>query len=298
MDFNLIVERFNYDNDFSEFLREIYLELVKYYGNEQLIFSALYNTNIVSVNNVYDFLKDANMLEEYDAMVTADDLKKSAGVYHSVPQIVFNEQKNTYEITKINRVVAVVNLDLTKTHSKATLIHEICHLIKSYNNEYVIDGNKLISASGLIESVHELSHDGAKVNKKLVKEVGVGLEEGLNSVAEEEITRNIVDAEFKPSGYITVNQIAKNLLSIENMKEIIVNAQIYHDKSEIYNKLGDNYFNLEEITDSVYVAYLDIFKNMFDTEKFEKSKDKLQDILRNEYLPLMNTMNNNLNRNS
>ena len=36
-----------YDIDYEE-----YLELVKYYGNEQLVFSALYNTNIVIYRKV------------------------------------------------------------------------------------------------------------------------------------------------------------------------------------------------------------------------------------------------------
>ena len=297
MNFDLIVQKFGYDIVFSSFLREVYFELVKYYGNEEIVFEALFNTKIVNVNNVYDYMKDNDLLENDETLVTDSDMKRSSGVCQSIPEIIYNPKTNTYEIKNVRRSVAVVNLDLTKIHSKATLIHELCHLIKSYYNEYTIEGNILISHSGLIETHYELSFDGEKVNKKLIKEIGVGLEEGLTSVDEEEITRSIVDNEYKSSGYGVVNAIARNLLELPDIREIIINAQLYHRKNELYDRLGiDDYISLEELSDKLYEMNLKMFSQAFDFVKMTETADKIKKVLREEYAPLKSKMETNFKR--
>lgn len=297
MKFEKIVQRHGYDIVFSSFLKDVYYELVKYFKNEEIVFEALFNTKIVSVENVYDYMKDNDLLEDYDTLVTNSDMKRSSGVCQSIPEIIYNPQTNTYNIVNVKRSVAVVNLDLSRTHSKATLIHELCHLIKSYYNEYTIEGNILISHSGLIESHYELSFDGTKVTKKLIKEIGVGLEEGLTSVDEEEITRNIVDSEYTSSGYGVVNSVARNLLQIPDIRDIIINAQIYHDKSEIYDKLGiEDYIILEELANKLYELNLEMFSQAFEPEKMTETAERIKEILRTEYAPLKSKMESNFKR--
>ena len=297
MKFEKIVQKHGYDIVFSSFLKDVYYELVKYFKNEEIVFEALFNTKIVSVENVYDYMKDNDLLEDYDTLVTNSDMKRSSGVCQSIPEIIYNPQTNTYNIVNVKRSVAVVNLDLSRTHSKATLIHELCHLIKSYYNEYTIEGNILISHSGLIESHYELSFDGTKVTKKLIKEIGVGLEEGLTSVDEEEITRSIVDSEYTASGYGVVNSVARNLLQIPDIRDIIINAQIYHDKSEIYDKLGiEDYIILEELANKLYELNLEMFSQAFEPEKMTETAERIKEILRTEYAPLKSKMESNFKR--
>jgi len=298
MEFEKIVQKFSYYPIFSKFLKEVYLELVNYFGNEQIVFDALYNTKIINVDNVYDYLKDNDLLDNDEYLVKEGDMKRSSGVCQSVPEISYDPNTNTYQITNVKRCVAVVNLNLTKTHSKATLIHELCHLVKSYSNEYTIDGNILTSHSGLIECQYELIYDGTKVVKKLIKEIGVGLEEGLNSVLEEDITRNIVDSNYQSSGYGVVNAIARNLLQISEIREIIANAQLYHDKSEIFDLLGiDDYNSLEMISDRLYKLNLEMFSKAMDLNKMQEISEIMKEILRNEYVPLRDQIASNFKRN-
>ena len=122
MKFEKIVQRHGYDIVFSSFLKDVYYELVKYFKNEEIVFEALFNTKIVSVENVYDYMKDNDLLEDYDTLVTDSDMKRSSGVCQSIPEIIYNPQTNTYNVVNVKRSVAVVNLDLSRTHSKATLI--------------------------------------------------------------------------------------------------------------------------------------------------------------------------------
>lgn len=293
MKFENIINKYGYTEEFNKFLKEIYYELVKEFGQEEIIYEALLNTPIVSVDNVYEYLKDNNLLDESDTLVEEGDLRRSSGVFHSKPAINYNID-NTYKIVNINRVVAVVNFDLNNDSSKATLIHELCHLVKAYNNEYVIDNNMLLSRNGLVEQTYELSFDGTKVSTKLVKEIGVGLEEGLTSVSEENIAQKIVNPEYKSSGYGVVNSIAKNLLSIPNMREILVSAEMYHDKSELYNTLGSDYNSLEELADRIYKLNLIMFSQAFEPDKMELTKQELITLLNTEYKELVERMNNNL----
>ena len=119
---------FNYDK--GDRLIEIgAVELINEFGDEEIIYEALLNTPIVSVSNVYEYLKDDNLLDESDTIVEEGDLRRSSGVFHSKPEISYNVD-GTYKIDDIKRVVAVVNFDFNNNSSKGTLIHELCHLVK------------------------------------------------------------------------------------------------------------------------------------------------------------------------
>ena len=297
MYFDNIVKKYGYNEKFSEFLKQVYDELVIYYKSEELVYEALLNTEIVNINNVYTYLKENGLLESDNTIVTEDDMKRSSGICHSLPEIVYNKVTNTYEFAYIKRVVGVTNLDLTSTSSKATLIHEICHLVKSYYNEYIIEGNILISHSGLIETYYELSFDGEKIVKKLVKEVGVGLEEGLTSVAEEDIIRKTVDSEYKSSGYGAVNDIARNLLISPEIKEALINAEVYHNKSELFELLNNtNYQALENLSDRIYKLNLEMFATIMDFDKMNEIAEQMKKILKEEYAPLRDSIESDLKR--
>ena len=152
----------------------------------------------------------------------------------------------------------------------------------------------MISRNGLMEQHYNLSYNDGKVNKSLVKEIGVGIEEGLTSVSEEEISKKIVSEDYKSSGYGVVNVIARNLLSCDGIQEKIVAAQMYHDKSELYILLEEDYVKLEEVVDRIYKLNLVMFSQAFDLDKMEKTKEKLINILNTEYKELYEKINNNL----
>lgn len=299
MNFEKIVTKYNYSEEFSEFFKDVYNGLINYFGNEELVFNALYNTKIVSVKNVYDYFKENDLLEKDDSIVQVGDLRRCSGVYQCVPEIIYDENALKYKIINTKRVVAIVNFDINSSNKKATLIHELCHLIKSYYNENSIEDNRLISRSGLIESIYELQVNNGVVQKKLIKEVGVGLEEGFTSVAEEEISRKIVDKEYNSSGYGVVNAIARNLLKINKMEEIIINAEIYHDYNELFTMLDvEDFYDLVKITDKIYELVLLMFSQIFEQEKMQETVAKINEILTNYYLPLDKKIQSNVEKNT
>jgi len=277
MNIENVINKYNYSKDFSEFLREVYIELVKEYGNEEIIYEALLNTPIINVNNVYDYLLENHYLDDNDlGIVDAGDLKRSSGVCSTEPVLDYNLDTNEYIIKEIKKVVLVRNFDINSDEDKGLLIHELCHLAKNYYNEYVINGDILISRNGLIEEVYKLSYDGNKVKKTLVSELGTGLEEGLNYLTEEIIAKRIVSSNYKATGCGISTQIAKNLLEDFDINEILVNAQIYHDKEELYNKLGmEKFIELESFVDQIYKLELIMFSQIFEPEKMKETEQEL-----------------------
>lgn len=297
MNFNEIVNKYNYDTYLAQFLYILYEELVNYFGEEQrnIIFEAFLNCPVISFSNCYDGLNELGFSDGEDdvQLVDADSLKRATGVYASQPDIVYDEKTKSFNISNIKRVVAINNLDLNKEYIKATIIHEVAHLIKSYYNEYQIDGNILIEKSGLIERKYVLSFDGKQVKKKCISEMGVGLEEGFTSIVEEQIAKIMVNPDYKVSGYGVVNTIAHRLTdNSDNLFKIII-AQIYKDKGELVEIYGEEYYNLEEIVDKIYDYNLKMFSAIFNNDLFNKYSVELNDYITTQFLPLMQILETN-----
>lgn len=292
MNFENIVKKHGYDEEFSSFLEEVYNELVIYYGNEDIVYEALLNTPIVSCDNIYNYLKENGLLEQNSNIINDGDLKRSSGVYQSLPSIIYDEETNEFKLQSIKRIVAVVNFDLNSYTKKSTLIHELSHLIKSYHNEFVIEGDTLIERSGLIEKHYELQYDGTKVKLSLINEKGIGLEEGLTSACEEDIMRKIVDPSYSVDYYRIINSIARNLLAISGAEDSILAEEIYHTKDEIFKYLKEEeLLKLENLTDKVYVLLLKMASTI-NIEEIRNTGAEIKTLLNNEYESIMKNISN------
>lgn len=287
MKFENIIARYNYSQEFASFLESVYSEVVNYFGSEEIVYNAFLNVPIVVVDNCYDYAKENGFLNAQDnALVSDNDLKRSAGVYLSEPVISYSD--NSFQLAGIKRAVLVTNFNAD--YSKATLIHELCHLIKGYYNEYVIEGNVLYEYGGLIQRCYSLGVDGQEVKSTMISEIGVGLEEGLNTIAEEDITRKVHNAEYQASGYGVVKAVAENLLldAVDvDLLTIVKNAQLYHEYEELYQTLGENnYQRLNTVIDEIYKISLEIYSYAFEPEKLKETSDKLSEYIKSDYIPL------------
>ena len=296
MNFKEIIEKYNYDSALAEFLEQVYNELINYFGEEQrtIIHEAFLNCPIVN-ENCYTALKSRGFLDNISgkSLVNDGDLKRASGVYASNPQIIYNSNTNSYEILEVKRVVAIGDLKLNYEYIRAAIIHEIAHLVKGYYGEYSINGNILTEKCGLIERKYELSSDGGNVLKTNISETGVGLEEGLNSMVEEDIARKIINPEYKVSGYGTVTLVARQFTEIDDSLIKVIMAQFYKDKSELYETFGDDYYKLEEVVDKMYEYSLAQFAALFDSQKMRAISDEFNSYIINEYIPLMKKLKEN-----
>lgn len=284
MNIDNIINKYNYSNELAQFLKDVYSALIDYFGesNEEIIYNALLSCPIISSKNCYDELLKLGLIDIDNNMVTMNDLKISSGVYESKPKII--HQNDKFTISSIERAIVIKDLDVNNKVSKATLIHEIGHLVKSYYNEYEIDGNILTFKSGLIEKKYQLEIINEKVQKRLILELGVGLEEGFNSLLEEDIARKIIDPNYQSTGYGLVNGIASNF---KKYLSFFLNAQIYKNKSELISRFGIYYSDLEILTDKFYQLNLQLLANAFNEFRKQEIIAEIQKLQFEEYIPIM-----------
>ena len=113
--------------------------------------------------------------------ISKEDLNKRY-VYASYPEIKDNK------IIKVNRIIVMP--DYFNDESPASigmLVNSINSLVKSYINEYKIDGNFIIRRRGLATYKYDIN------SMKLIESYGFGLEKGLNDYDERAIVRKYYD---------------------------------------------------------------------------------------------------------
>lgn len=300
MNIKEIINKYQYNKDLADFIRQVYSEFIIYLGSEYepIIYEALLNTEIVNCDNIYTCLKARGMLEnqEGESLVSEADLKRATGVYNSYPNIIYDFQSNQFKIQDVKRVVAVCNLDLSKDYIKGALIHELGHMVKAFYKEFSIEGNILTTRSGLIETKEELTYENNHVIRRVKGEKSVGLEEGLSAVLERDIARRIVDVDYEIHGYGVVHAVARNFTKKDELKKVILNAQMLKDKDRLIDFFNDyfaveySYETLEALVDKMYVLGLRQFAAMFNPDKMQAIARELNDVIINEYNPFIDKL--------
>lgn len=286
MKFDDIVKKYGYNEEETKIIKRIYDSYVGFYGKEleELIYNAFMDTKMYLKASVYETLKDNNMIDA-NGIVTEGDMKRAAGVYSSLPIIKY--ENGEYKIVGVKRVV-VNDIPINEWKNVSTLVHEIGHLIKAYNKEFSIDGDILITRSGLMESIYKLSVVDGVVNKKLIEERNVGLEEGLNSCLEEDIVRTYFDQSYQASGYGGVRVCSRTLIDIPKLNKLILTAQITKDFTELIDYLGEDLVtNISRVLDTIYKNDLDMFANIFSPDKFQTCVDKREELKYGLFKPLL-----------
>ncbi len=275
MNFDDIIQKWNYSKEFGAFLKEIYKEFVLHFGEdkEPIIFEAFKDTEIVLCDNIYDLLIERGLLEQSEGIVKDGDYRRASGVYSANEEIAFDEETKTYKIIGIKRLVGLRDFDINVVSCKATAAHELGHMIKNYFEGAKIIGDILITRFGLMVSTYKLSYENGKVNKTLIKEEAVGLEEGLNSLLEMIIVRKLYDADYKVRGYGTVCAMASVLSNLESIRNLILNSQIC-DNRDFANALGDNYEKIAKLLDEAYLLDLKMYADIFASDEVKKENTR------------------------
>lgn len=274
VNFDEVVKKFNYPQYLSLLLNKIFDSLVEYYGkeNKDQIFASFYNTEvIVSDGNIYDdLIKEGFEVDKY-SIIQPEILKKSLGNYYSEPVLIHTS--NGYDIKRVNRVVIILKNE-NKKEFLITLIHELSHMVKSFPHEFEINGNRLLRRSGLIKREEELTYDGS-IHIHLATEKGIGLEEGLNTLEEEEIMNMFFDKKYKSKSNALIKETAKKFRDGLELKEIFRNIQFGKDQS-IIKIDSDLYEKMIRLFDK---AYDESLTKPISKDEIIKYNNNLKDIL-------------------
>lgn len=276
-----LIEKYNYPADLANFLRDLYPWLIEYFGNDKkdIIDATLLDTPIFTNTNSYDTVKKYGDLENL-GVVKEGDLKRSSGVCSFDVDLVY--ENGEYKISNYKRAVSVAG-DISASDVKSGLIHEICHAIKTYYNNFIVDGDILIERSGLIVRKSKLTYVAGQVKKKLLAEYNVALEEGLTALAESWLDRKVIAPDYETKGYGLIAQMARNVVDGLDCLPELISAEIYKTDVDFIPE----YEKLMAISDLIYQKNLKLFESIFDKEQFDKINTELQNIIINDYKPII-----------
>lgn len=129
-------------------------------------------------------------------MVKEGELKRASGVYQSTP--CFSISENEVELKGRDRTIGIKQWpDSMRIEELVTFVHELGHAIKGHEKEFELQNNEkgeqiLVERSGLAYNTYKVTLQQGMVVMEVLDERNLGLEEGINTLDEEEIINNIL----------------------------------------------------------------------------------------------------------
>ena len=280
--FDELKNKYNYSEKTLKALAKIIPCIISYYGEEYeyIILEAILNTEIINCNSkqtISKVLNERNLTKKIgDSYLGNIDLKRAESIYMPNVKIVYNENINSYEIDKIDRIIATshtFNYDSPK--GLEVLTHAICHLVKSYKDEITINENMITIRNGLSYEERKIKY-GDEITLEFNNEFGKGLEEGFNIFDTEMIVSMVLGDTYKCYDYDSIYTIAVVLKEKYNLIKEINYSEMSGDIEEFRKVYGkDSVENLSKICDDC----LNIENDMF-LSYTREDKDNLANILK------------------
>ena len=248
---NKLKDKYNYDEKTIKALSLIVPALIKYYGEDysDIILSAIFNCEIIHCNShqtISKVLNERKLTKSVGGSPVADiDIKRAESVYVPNVKIIYNKENNSYEIEKIDRIIVTshtYNYDSLK--GLEILTRAICRLIKSYNNEIVIDENTVTTRYGIAHEKRKIVYDD-EITLDFIEDYGKGLEEGFNLYDTEKIVSSIYSNDYKCYDYDSVYTIASILKGTYHLQNSINECEIIGKNDELEQKYGKE--NIDEL---------------------------------------------------
>lgn len=204
--FDKLKSKYNYDEKTLRALSKIVPCIIKYYGEEYeyIILDAILNTEIIACDSKQTISKVARERKQSkmigDSLLGNIDLnfKKPwpESVYIPNIKVIYDDTYNTYEIDKIDRIIVTshtFNYDSPK--GIEVLTHALCHLVKSYKDEVIVNENFITIRSGISYEKRKIRYDD-DIFLEFVSDYGKGLEEGFTILDTEKIVSMVLQDKY------------------------------------------------------------------------------------------------------
>lgn len=237
-------DKYNYDDKTIKALSLIIPEMINYYGDDysEIILNAIFNCEIIACNSretISKVLKERKLTKLVGSSPVSEiDVKRAESVYVPNIKISYNEENNTYDIDNIERIIVTshtFNYDSLK--GLEVLTHALCHLVKSFNNEIVIDENVLIIRNGISYEKRKIIF-GDEIFLEFIEDHGKGLEEGFNLYDTERIVSSIYKDDYKCYDFDSIYTVATILKGKYGLQKEINDYELVGDYEDFENKYG------------------------------------------------------------
>lgn len=251
---NKLKEKFNYDEKTMNALSKVIPSIISYYGDdfEDIILSAIFDCEIITCNShqtISKVLNERKLNKCIGSSSVSDiDLRRAEGVYVPNIKLSYEESSNSYKIDEINRVIVIshtFNLDSLK--GLEVLTHALCHLVKSYSEEIVIDENTITVRDGIAFEKRKIIYNDDEIIMDFIEDYGKGLEEGLILYDTDRIVSSIYKDEYKTYDFSSIYTVASLLKDKYNLKKELNDCELTGDISFLKNKYG------EEVVDNLCI---------------------------------------------
>lgn len=241
--------KYKYDDKVINALSKIIPSMILYYGKdyEEVILNAIFDCEIILCNSHQTISKVLNERKLTKCVFTSDisdiDLKCAESVYVPNVKLSYNENNNSYEIDKIDRIIVTshtYNYDSLK--GLEVLSHALCHLVKSYNNEFIIDENIVTVKNGISYEIRKIVYD-KEIYMELLEEKAKGLEEGLNLYDTEKVVSAIYNDNYKSYDFNSIYTVALLLKEKYGLKDEINGYELEGGFDDFENKYGEDSVN-------------------------------------------------------
>ena len=251
---NMLKSKYNYNDKTINALSKIIPSLIEYYGlnYKDMILAAIESCEIIPCNSKQTIskIKKENNLSIKNGVsdIASIEIKGSESAYISDASIVYEEESNKFYISEIKRVIATshtYNYDSPK--GLEVLTYALVKLIKSYQDEFLIEENILTKRIGLELEKRHIVKDNENIYLNLISHEGHGLEEGFNIYDTSEIVSLVLKDNYKCYDYDSIYAIARILKENFKLKEIINKAELTGITDDLYKMYED--IKLEEECD-------------------------------------------------
>lgn len=248
--------KYNYSDKLVNALNEIIPQLICFYGvkYKDHIEKAISSVEIIECDpshSISTVLSDLSFLNSSNVSIVDQKIKNQGSVYIAYPEVVYDEFLQSYIIKNVKRYIVLAhfhNLDSPK--GKATLVRELAKLIRSFHNEFIVDGDNLITRTGLKKTYRKLTNK-VDILVSLLRVENSGLEEGINSYEEEKITSLVIDDNYETFDYDLPKKVAYILYEKLNLKDLVLSSSIMAsgDLEREYDLNSDLFGYLSELVD-------------------------------------------------
>ena len=281
---NTLKMKYDYSDKLITALDKIIPKLIAFYGTEyeSIIKKAISTTRIIectSYQPISSILPVLNLTKQNkERQLIKENLKTMPSIYIADPVIIFDEFLKSYIIKDVKRYIILAHFhNLDSPRGLATLTHELSKLIRSYQNEFKISNDTLLQKTGLKISTKKITKEEDEIILNLEKEQNTGLEIGINSYEEEQITSLVINDKYKTFDTNIPKKVAFILYERLGLKDEIINQSLLSSQklNQKYDITPDLLKELSTLIDEVALQEEKNSDVNLTKEEKEQIKDKI-----------------------
>jgi len=260
-----VQKTYGYSQELVEVLNRIVPAMKEYYGKdaEAFIDDAIRSCEI----HIKGEKENEEMfLQEFfdDEGVTKSPIQAAA--YYASKLV------ETEDGLKPKRLIYIKNgKDLQTDQQIAKLVHEMCHLVKGYQNEFTIEGDYIIKKTGIGRETYQRDETGRTTKTQSEND---GIEEALNIYDEEQITSQILGREYISSNYSAMAEVTREIMKNPKYKDAFKRATLTGDKRDLIGISKSEFDRIDELYNNIYATYFPTWKEVKTKEGRERIKTK------------------------